>query len=75
MKDVTSTRKAFELLLSEDYYWARTGLTKDMRRYYRSILKTGNKPITLDKMQELLQLAGFEIKTEIVWSVPQGDKS
>lgn len=75
MKDVTSTRKAFELLLSEDYYWARTGLSGGQRRYYRSVLKTGNKPVTLDKMHELLELAGFTIKTEIVWSVPQGDKS
>ncbi len=74
MKDVTGTRKAFEILLSEDYYWALTGLPKEKQWYYRSAFRSGKKPVTIDKMQELLELAGFTVKTDIVWNIPQGTK-
>ncbi|OIN56780.1 hypothetical protein [Arsenicibacter rosenii] len=72
MRSVESTRAAFELLLETPYYWSLTGEPTEKRWYYRSALKTGKKPITLDKMQELLQKAGFTIKTDIVWNIPQG---
>lgn len=72
MKDVTGTRKAFELLLSNDYYWSLTGETKKKQWYYRSVLRSGSKPMTLDKMQELLELAGFSIQQETIWNIPQG---
>ena len=74
MKEVTSTLKAFELLVTVDYYWALTGLPKTKRDYYRSVFKSGSKPITLDKMEELLALAGFSVKQEKVWNVPEGTK-
>ena len=70
MAKEVSTNDAFEHLVNSPYYWSLTGLSKEVARYYRSVLKTGNKPISTDKKEELLEKAGFTVKQEKTWNLP-----
>jgi hypothetical protein len=60
----------FQILLSSDLYWARTGMTKNARDQLKYRAKNG-PAITLDKKIELLQKAGFAITQQIAWSLPK----
>lgn len=63
-KDI-STEEAFNILLTKEGAWEKTGLPLVRRNYFRNLLKKG-KYLTLDKKYELLKKAGFQ--ETITWT-------
>lgn len=62
-----TTKEAFEHLCKDPSRCERTGMNEGTRRGYLSYLKN-NKPISLDKMEEWLQKAGYHVKIEKNWA-------
>jgi hypothetical protein len=60
----------FQILLSSDLYWSRTGMTKNARDQLKHRFKNG-PAISLDKKIDLLEKAGFTIAQPIAWAKPK----
>lgn len=67
-----NTREAFKHLCNDQERCERIGMKEGTRRSYLSYLKN-NGPISLDKMEELLKLAGYHVKQEKIWGKDAGD--
>ena len=66
----TTTEAGFKLLLESDYYWSKTEESSAMRRSYRKRLNDGSL-LSVKKMEELLEKAGFTVKQEKLWNLPK----
>lgn len=62
-------QEAFDTLVHSPYFWSLTGKEMSQRRKLAYKLKNG-EGISLDKKLELLKLAGFVIKQDIILEMP-----
>lgn len=63
----STTKEAFKELVSDREKCEQLGIKNDTRRAYLSYLNSGRK-ISLDKMEELLEKAGFKVVQEKLWN-------
>lgn len=68
--DVTGTRAAFEALLNQKGIAKKLGLNKSTVSTLKKRLENG-EGVTLDKMEEILQLAGAVVVQEKVFRLPE----
>lgn len=62
-----NTRQAFEHLCKDPERCERAGMNEGTRRSYLNYLKN-KKSISLDKMEEWLEKAGYSVKREKIWT-------
>lgn len=64
-----TTAEAFQQLVESPELWERTGSNKALRRQFLHMLKVG-EGISLNKKEELLTAASFEVEKEMIWEAP-----
>ena len=63
-----TTREAFKHLISERGFYKKVeGLSESNARQIRKNFQEGK--ITIDKMEEILEKAGFKVKQEKLWEI------
>lgn len=60
-----TTREAFEHLTSQRSWYVELNITKETAWALKDNYKKGK--VTLDKMEEILTIAGFTVKQEKLW--------
>ncbi|RIV20531.1 hypothetical protein DYU11_21025 [Fibrisoma montanum] len=64
-----TTDEAFAMLMTSDYYWSFTGLSHQHKRVMR--VRWRKDQVSAEKKEELLEKAGFCIKQEKLWQLPE----
>lgn len=62
-----TTREAFEQLIRQRAWYVDLGITESIATNLKTNFKNGK--VTLDKMEEILQKAGFKVVQEKLWEI------